>query len=376
MFLKKISVIIPIYGSEKYIAAAVQSVLDQTYPNFELIIVDNASPDRSLEICQQFTDARIRIICQANRGPSGSRNTGIRHATGDYISFLDGDDLWMPEKLAQHVAHLDRDAHVGISFCYSELIDPDSQSLGLYMISKRLRDFRPQDMLCRCPLGNGSTNVYRREVFAAIEFQDNLYGTVETFYFDERLKSIEDAECWFRMAVKCDLVSEGIPAVLTQYRIHNHSSSANLEQYIEHVDTVIETARRYAPDIIAADERALRAYLLRFAARRAIALHSSELAIRYSHQAIATYWPILLEDTQRTLVALVAAYLMALLPSPLYSQLQSYAMMIVGKIQRCGIRRRARRQQSEMVNRQEVSPDASRRFLAAPLLFRRTRDVA
>jgi glycosyltransferase involved in cell wall biosynthesis len=373
MLLKKVSVIIPVHGVEKYIAAAVQSALDQTYSNFELIIVDNASPDRSIEICQQFTDDRIRIIRQANRGPAGSRNTGIRHATGDYISFLDGDDLWMPEKLAQHVAHLDRHPHVGISFCYSELIDPDSQSVGLYMISKRLKDFSPQDMLCRCPLGNGSTNVYRREVFEAIQFQDNLYGTVETFYFDERLKSSEDAECWFRMAVQCDLASEGIPAVLTQYRIHNHSSSANLEQYVEHIDTVIETARRYAPDIIATHESALRAYQLRFAARRAIALQASEQAIRYSHQAIAAYRSILLEDGQRTLVTLAAAHLMALMPRPIYTLLQSQAIAIVGRIQRCRIKRIARRQKFTAVNIRAIPPKASSRFRSAPPIPHRNR---
>lgn len=91
--------IVPIYRVEKYIAETIRSVLDQTYENFELLLVDDGSPDRSVEICQQFTDPRIRLIRQKNQGACAARNQGMRAATGDYYAFLDGDDLWLPEKL-------------------------------------------------------------------------------------------------------------------------------------------------------------------------------------------------------------------------------------------------------------------------------------
>ena len=97
--MKKVSVIVPTYGVEKFIAAAVRSVLKQTYKDFELLIIDDGSPDRSIEIYQQFTDSRIKIIRQANRGLAGARNTGIRHSQGEYLAFLDGDDVWLPQKL-------------------------------------------------------------------------------------------------------------------------------------------------------------------------------------------------------------------------------------------------------------------------------------
>ena len=73
-----VSVIVPVYGVEAYIAKTVQSVLDQTYGNFELILVDDESPDQSVEICQKFEDSRITIVHQKNRGLAGARNTGIR----------------------------------------------------------------------------------------------------------------------------------------------------------------------------------------------------------------------------------------------------------------------------------------------------------
>lgn len=121
--MKKVSVIIPVYNADKYIAATVESVLAQTYKNFEILIIDDGSPDKSLKVCQQFQDSRIKIICQANRGLPGARNTGIRHAQGDYIAFLDADDIWLPNKLEKHVNHLNNSPTVGISFCYSAFIN-------------------------------------------------------------------------------------------------------------------------------------------------------------------------------------------------------------------------------------------------------------
>ena len=95
----KISVIVPIYGAEKWIEATVKSVLAQTLTDFELILVDDGSPDRSIEICESFDDPRIRIVRQENRGLPGARNTGIRHAKGELLAFLDADDIWRSDKL-------------------------------------------------------------------------------------------------------------------------------------------------------------------------------------------------------------------------------------------------------------------------------------
>lgn len=91
----KISVIVTVYNVEKYIKQCLESVINQTYRNLEIIIVDDGSTDRSREICQKYAeeDKRVRIIPQKNGGPSSARNTGIANATGDYIGFIDGDDF-------------------------------------------------------------------------------------------------------------------------------------------------------------------------------------------------------------------------------------------------------------------------------------------
>ncbi len=94
MTAKKISIIIPIYNVEKYIDECVQSVLEQTYRNLEVILVDDASPDRCPKLCDQYAkeDQRITVVHQKNMGLSGARNTGLQYATGEYILFLDSDD--------------------------------------------------------------------------------------------------------------------------------------------------------------------------------------------------------------------------------------------------------------------------------------------
>lgn len=94
MDAKKISVIIPVYQVEKYIDTCVQSVLKQTYTNLEIILVDDQSPDHCPEICDNYaaSENRVIVVHQKNLGLSGARNTGLQHATGDYILFLDSDD--------------------------------------------------------------------------------------------------------------------------------------------------------------------------------------------------------------------------------------------------------------------------------------------
>jgi glycosyltransferase involved in cell wall biosynthesis len=331
--MKKVSVIIPVYGAEKYIAATMQSVLEQTYKSFELLIIDDGSPDKSIEVCQQFTDPRIKIIRQQNRGLAGARNTGIRHAQGDYLAFLDADDLWLPEKLEKHVEHLENSPSVGVSFSCSAFIDETGKPLGLYQKPK-LTGITIPNLLCRNPISNGSAPVIRREVFEAIKFQDNLYGTVEDFYFDDRFRASEDIECWFRIAIQTEWQIEGIPEALTLYRVNSGGLSANLFKQFESWEQVFEKTRSYAPDLIAQWENPAKAYQLRYLARRAVTLKDSSVALQLLHRALATHWRIVLEEPRRTLLTFAAAYLLWLLPEPFYYQLEGLALKMTEVTQR------------------------------------------
>lgn len=335
--MKTVSVIIPVYKAEKYIATTLQSALDQTYKNIEILIIDDGSPDRSIEICQQFKDPRIKIIRQKNRGLPGARNTGIRHATGEYLTLLDADDLWLPEKLEKHLQHLDNSPNVGVSFSRSAFIDDDGQALGIYQMPQ-IKGITSSLVLCRNPISNGSVAVIRREVFEAIKFQDNLYGTVEDFYFDERSRHTNgdstDVECWFRMSVKSDLQIEGIPEALTLYRVNSGGLSANLLKQLDSWELMLSRARLYAPEIVNQWQTLARAYQLRYLARRAVTLQDGAMAVKLVNRALATNWRILLKEPRRTLLTLAASYLILLLPQSLYGQIQAFALNRTGATQR------------------------------------------
>lgn len=335
--MKKVSVVLPIYNVEKYITETVRSVLSQTYSNFELLIVDDESPDRSVEICKQFDDSRIRIIHQKNRGLAGARNTGIRHAQGDYIALLDGDDLWLPEKLQRQVEHLEQSPQIGVSFCRSAFMDEAGNPLGIYQMPK-LKGITAPYLMCRNPIGNGSAPLIRREVFEAIKFQVNLHGDVENCYFDECFRRSEDIECWIRIVLQTNWGIEGIPDALTLYRVNSNSLSADVLKQLESWEQVIEKTRSYAPDTVTKWEHTARAYQLRYLCRRAIRLKEGRMAVKLLHRSMKTRWQILLEEPRRTLITIVAAYLLWLLPKPLYRWSEILALKITGSSQKRQIR--------------------------------------
>ena len=336
--MKLVSVIVPVYQVENYIAQTINSVLNQTYPHFELLIIDDESPDRSIEICQQFNDSRIKIISQKNRGLAGARNTGIRNAKGDYLAFLDSDDLWLSEKLARHVQHLDSSPQVGVSFSRSQFIDGQSQPLGIYQMPK-LHNITPSHLLCRNPIGNGSAPVIRKEVFEMIAFEANLHGEVETFYFDENFRQSEDIECWLRIAAETPWKIEGIAEALTLYRVNSEGLSANVLKQYDSWEQMINKHRDRHAQLLAEWENPARAFQLRYLARRAVRLKNGNMAVNLTHQALATHWQIILSEPTRTIQTLLAAYLLKLLPSSLYQEWESLALKLIGITQKLHILR-------------------------------------
>ena len=254
------------------------------------------------------------------------------------VAFLDSDDAWHPDKLAQHVAHLEGHPEVGISFSRSSFMDADGHSTGYYQMPK-LTNIDVAHCLCRNPVGNGSAPVIRREALEAICYQDDRYGVMEKRYFDEDLRQSEDIECWLRLLIMTPYRMEGLSDALTYYRLNAGGLSAQLHRQYASWEAMLAKIQRLAPDIVERWERPARAYQLRYLSRQAIRLKDGKTAVFFMHRALATSWFILRAETSRTVSTLVAAYLLYGLPQPLYRAVEGLAHKVVRVLQRRLIRR-------------------------------------
>ena len=129
-----VSVIIPAYNAERFIPQAIQSVLEQTYQSYEIIVVDDGSTDKTKDILKEFED-KVCCIYQENQGPSAARNAGIKISQGRYICFLDADDIWTPDKLEVQVEFLE--CHPDISLVFSDHQDFDAGGGSVPLVSGR-----------------------------------------------------------------------------------------------------------------------------------------------------------------------------------------------------------------------------------------------
>jgi glycosyltransferase involved in cell wall biosynthesis len=186
----KVSVVIPVYNRERFIAETVQSVLDQTFQDFELITVDDGSTDGSRRVLESFGD-RITILQHPggeNRGQSAAINLGMRHARGQYIALLDSDDLWLPRKLEIQTAYLD--AHPDVGLVYGNGLAIDAEGRKLYDIYEpgHIEGSNPHRVLLDCYFLVPNNSLVRREVFE------------RAGPFDESLRAAQDHDMAIRIA--------------------------------------------------------------------------------------------------------------------------------------------------------------------------------
>jgi hypothetical protein len=161
MPLPTVSVIVPAYNNAEFLGETIQSVLDQSYRQFELVIVNDASPDHVDAVVKQFEDARIRyIVHPVNRGLSAARNTGIRASTGDMIALLDGDDLFLPDKLRMHVEFLE--GHPGVGVSYNSRFELDHSARTIRELWRPPLTVGLADLVCCFPF-SPSDMILRRE---------------------------------------------------------------------------------------------------------------------------------------------------------------------------------------------------------------------
>lgn len=325
--MPKVSVIMPAYNVEKTIAASIQSVLNQTYSDFELIIVDDECTDDTMQIVAAFDDDRIKLVSQKNRGLAGARNTGIWNAKGEYLAFLDSDDLWRKDKLEQHVRHLNLDTSIGVSYSASEMIDDEGKSLGLFM-SPRLKNITRGHVMARNPIGNGSVPVIRRSIFEDIAFYAPDMG-LRVCYFDESFRQSEDIECWTRIALQTRAKFEGLADPLTLYRINAGGLSANIEKQYESWKRFITKTKEYAPGFVTKHANRAMAYQLRYFARRATRMDDRAAALSYFLSAFKAYPLMLIEEPQKTISTAVSSVFIKVFGVGLYQRLENSLLTVM-----------------------------------------------
>jgi glycosyltransferase involved in cell wall biosynthesis len=323
--LPMVSVVVPMFNVEQYIEQCINSVLSQTYKNFELICVNDGCTDQTLNVLSQFCDGRIKIIHQKNQGLSAARNSGIAAAKGIYVALLDSDDYWDKEKLTLHLNHLNQNPEVGISFCPSIFVDEEGQNLGIGQYPK-LRNLTSKHIFCRNPIGNGSVPVIRRCLLNEIAFKHKKTG--RTCYFDEDLKQSEDIELWLRIALLNKWSFEGISKALTFYRINNGGLSANLEKQYDNWCLAVRKNTSGNELFFNQYLTLARAYQMRYLARRAVKSGDGVTAIKLTCKALMINPKIAVEEPARTSCTVICS-LLSLLPSHIYRYIEESAIGLV-----------------------------------------------
>jgi glycosyltransferase involved in cell wall biosynthesis len=232
-----ISIILPTCNRAHLLPRAILSVLKQTYDNFELIIIDDASTDETRQVIGTFEDARLRYIHHKhNLGAASARNTGIRAAQGTYIAFQDSDDEWLPEKLARQLTLLDNSSeNTGLIYTYYRLIREDGRGT--------ICPSRLQRWLRSLPL-----NVYHKgqDVYLALA-QGNFITTQSVLMkkacfnkigmFDKRLSRFQDWDLWLRLAQHYEFAH--VPQPLVNVYVTEGSLSTNLDAFWDALEIIL-----------------------------------------------------------------------------------------------------------------------------------------
>lgn len=237
-----VSVIVPVYNGERFIAATLDSVLAQSYPHLEVLVVDDGSSDSTAQIVQRYMaqDNRVVLLSQANGGVAVARNTGIQNAKGEYIAPLDADDIWYPQKLEKQVqCMLSSDPRVGLIYTWSTHIDEQSQLMGGW-IAYRNEGEVYVDLAYRNFIGNGSNPLIRRSCLESV-------GYYSTEYKQQNAQGSEDWDLYLRIAERYQF--RVIPEFLMGYRQVVGSMSTNYEVMERSHRLLMEDIRSRYPEV-------------------------------------------------------------------------------------------------------------------------------
>jgi glycosyltransferase involved in cell wall biosynthesis len=228
--MPRVSVIVPSYNAARFLPASLDSVIAQTYEDWEIIVVDDGSSDDTADVLacyQSRLKDKLRCIRKANGGPSAARNAGIRVAQGEIVALLDADDIWLPSRLSRSVEELDRDPEVGLVHARVARI-----SVQGVVINEPFAD-------SKYLAGRIAPYIYTRRAHimcVTVTFRRCAVDADDAF--DERLRAAEDRDLWFRIAQTFKVAY--IDEILAQYRISPASVSKDSRRMVAADLTFVE----------------------------------------------------------------------------------------------------------------------------------------
>jgi glycosyltransferase involved in cell wall biosynthesis len=245
---KRVSIIMPAYNTELYIASAIESVLHQTWKNWELIIIENASTDNTLKVIHQFTDSRINVIVSAIKGVSAARNIGLEQATGEYICFLDADDTLPEDSLETRATLLEQEKD--ITYVDGTVRTFDKSMTKLIRIWKP--DFSGNPYLEMCLLNprcySAVTWMIRRSSLGSLRFDTSWSHLEDRIFFLQlsksgHYKSIDSNTYDIRRRPK-SLMTQNVPfeqsyarflKYVEELKVLNHEQTLSEEKYFHRI---------------------------------------------------------------------------------------------------------------------------------------------
>lgn len=207
----KISVVMPVYNGEQFLKEAVESVLKQTFNNFEFIIVNDASTDNSLKVINGYTDKRIKLVSlEKKSGIAKALNYGISISAGKYIARMDSDDICLPDRLKLQAEYLDKNSEVGILGTNAYLIDAFGRNIG--------KSIKPSESYLLKWRAFAGFVIIHPAVMART-------GIMQSYKYDENFQRSQDTELWSRLLFEAGVKFYNLQEYLLKLRIHNNSSS-------------------------------------------------------------------------------------------------------------------------------------------------------
>lgn len=217
MSVPLVSVVVPVFNGERYLAESVRSALGQSWPKVEVLIVDDGSTDGSLQVARDLaSDPRVRLLSGANGGPARARNLGIRESRGEFIAFLDADDLWLPHKLERQIPLFSGSPSPDVVYSQRLTVDAEGEEIEGYrppvLHGRVLDEMWVDNFICM------SSAVVRRGLFDRVGL------------LDEALRMSEDFDFWLRAAIHCTF--RGVEEPLVKYRVHGNQTSRRTEERV------------------------------------------------------------------------------------------------------------------------------------------------